>query len=95
MNSVKSNNLGLKYQRFTPIEKIQGFELVAKKFNSFAHIYKLIFFVNLANLFVCLFPINVKTAEPVGPQFCVATNITPAEKEFRPLGSQNLTILPG
>ena len=28
-------------------------------------------------LFFCLCPINVKTAEPIGPKFCVGTHVTP------------------
>ena len=27
-------------------------------------------------LFLCLYPINVKTAEPIGPKICEATHIT-------------------
>ena len=27
-------------------------------------------------LFVCLYPINVKTAEPIGPKFCVGPHVT-------------------
>ncbi len=28
---------------------------------------------------ICLFPINVKTAEPIGPKFCVGPHITPGK----------------
>ncbi len=28
-------------------------------------------------LFVCLYPINVKTAEPIGPKLCVIPHMTP------------------
>ena len=28
-------------------------------------------------LFVCLYPKNVKTAEPIGPKFCVGHHVTP------------------
>ena len=28
-------------------------------------------YINLTCLFVCMYPINVKTAEPIGPKFCV------------------------
>ena len=28
-------------------------------------------------LFVCLYPINVKTAQPIGPKFFVGTRVTP------------------
>ena len=31
---------------------------------------------NLACLFVCLYPINVKTAEPIGPKFFVGHHVT-------------------
>ena len=27
------------------------------------------------SLFVCLYPINVKTAEPIGPKFCVGPRV--------------------
>ena len=43
-------------------------------------------------LYVCLFPINVKTAEPIGPQLCVATKITPAGKEFMTIGQSKFNI---
>ena len=32
-------------------------------------------YINLAFLFVCLYPINVKTAEPIRPKFCVWPNV--------------------
>ena len=32
--------------------------------------------INLACLFVCLYPINVKTAEPIGPKFFVGHRVT-------------------
>jgi len=28
---------------------------------------------------VCLYPINVKTAEPIGPTFCVGSHMTPGK----------------
>jgi len=28
---------------------------------------------------VCLYPINVKTAEPIGPKFCVGPHVTPGK----------------
>ena len=30
-------------------------------------------------LFVCLYPINVKTAEPIGSKFCVGSRVTPGK----------------
>ena len=33
-------------------------------------------YINLACLSVRLYPINVKTAEPIGPKFCVGPNMT-------------------
>ena len=30
-------------------------------------------------LSVCLYPINVKTAEPIGPKFCVGPHVTPGK----------------
>ena len=40
-------------------------------------------YINLACLFVwvfvCLYPINVKTAEPIGPKFCVGHHVTPGK----------------
>ena len=30
-------------------------------------------------LFVCLYPINVKTTEPIGPKFCVGHHVTPGK----------------
>ena len=33
-------------------------------------------------LFVCLYPINVKTAEPIETKFCVGPNVTPAKVTF-------------
>ena len=30
-------------------------------------------------LSVCLYPINVKTAEPIGPKFCVRPHVTPGK----------------
>ena len=32
-------------------------------------------YINLACLFVCLYPINVKTAEPIGPKFFVGPHV--------------------
>ena len=29
--------------------------------------------------FVCLYPINIKTAEPIGPKFCVGPHMTSGE----------------
>ena len=31
-------------------------------------------------LFVCMYPIYDKTAEPIGPTFFVATNMTPSKR---------------
>ena len=36
-------------------------------------------YINLACLFVCLYPINVKTAEPIGPKFFVRHLGTPGK----------------
>ena len=33
-------------------------------------------YINLAGLSVCLYPINVKTAEPIGPKFFVGHHVT-------------------
>ena len=33
-------------------------------------------------LFICLYPINVKTAKPIGPKFLVGPRVTPGKKEF-------------
>ena len=40
-------------------------------------------------LSVCLYPINVKTAEPIGSKYLVATNFTP-KKFNEPSISKNL-----
>ena len=34
-------------------------------------------YMNLACLFVCLYPINVETAEPIRPKFCVGPHVFP------------------
>ena len=34
-------------------------------------------YINLACLSVCLYPINVKTAEPIRPEFCVEPHVAP------------------
>ena len=36
-------------------------------------------YINLACLFVCLYPINVKTAEPIGPKFVVGPQGAPGK----------------
>ena len=40
-------------------------------------------YINLAclsvSLFVCFYPINVKTAEPIGPKFFVGHHVTPGK----------------
>jgi len=36
-------------------------------------------YINLAFLFVCLYPINVKTAEPIRPKFCVGPHVVPGK----------------
>ena len=52
----------------------------------FSRIFKILqnLYINLAclsvYLFVCLYPINVKTAEPIGPKFCVGSRVTPARE---------------
>ena len=65
MNTVISNNLSLKYQRFrasgTKDIGIRKFGFVAKT----QFLWR-----------VCLYPINVKTAEPVGSKFYVETHET-------------------
>ena len=33
-------------------------------------------YINLACLFVCLYPINVKTDKPIGPKFFVGHHVT-------------------
>ena len=38
-----------------------------------------VFFFLLWCLFVCLYPINVKTAEPMGPKFFVGHHVTPGK----------------
>ena len=40
---------------------------------------KSIVYINLACLSVCLYPINVKTAEPIRPKFCVRTHMAPGK----------------
>ena len=46
--------------------------------NMFYHLY--IYFACLSVcLFVCLNPINVETAEPTGPTFCLGPHITPGK----------------
>ena len=30
-------------------------------------------------LFVCVSPTNVKTAEPIGPKFCMGPHVTPGK----------------
>ena len=42
-------------------------------------------------LFVCLYPINVKTTEPIGPKFCVGPHVTPG-KVYEWSKSKNLCI---
>ena len=36
-------------------------------------------YINLACLFVCLYPINVKTAEPIRPKFCGGPHVAPGK----------------
>ena len=36
-------------------------------------------YINLDCLFVCFYPINVKTAEPIGPKFFVAPRVIPGK----------------
>ena len=43
---------------------------------SILSIYKLCLSVRS---FVCLYPINVKTAKPIGPKFCVGPHMTPGK----------------
>ena len=43
---------------------------------SHSHRYPYLY-VNYACLYVCLYPINVKTAEPIRPKFCVWPHVTP------------------
>ena len=39
--------------------------------------------INLACLSVCLYPINVKTAEPIGPKFFVGHHVTTGKVFFK------------
>jgi len=84
MNPVGSNNLSLKNHRFIPsgyndigIRKFRGCDknsiLIAFK-DKLCSIY---LYINLACLSVCLYPINIKTAEPIGPKFFVGHLGTP------------------
>ena len=56
------------------------FPFVSKPFHGFlaSHLY-----INLACLsvclFVCLYPINAKTAEPIGSKFCVGPDVVPGK----------------
>ena len=38
-------------------------------------VFNFFLFINLA----CLYPINVKTAKPIGPEFCVGPHVTPGK----------------
>ena len=50
-----------------------------------------IFFVRLSVcLFPCLYPINVKTAEPTEPKILMATNMIPGNVQRWPLSEQQL-----
>ena len=40
---------------------------------------KIYIYKNLACLGVCLYSINVKTTEPIGPKFCVGHYVTPGK----------------
>ena len=51
--------------------------LVSKNYSS---IYKFGLSVCLSVwVFVCLYPINVKSAEPIGPKFCVGPHVAPGK----------------
>ena len=54
--------------------------LQLNKLKSFVHKQRqVLLYINLACLFVCLCPINVKTAEPIGPKFFVGHLETPGK----------------
>ena len=36
-------------------------------------------YINIASVSGCLYPINVKTAEPIGPKLCVEPHLTPGK----------------
>ena len=59
------------------------FYLIVNKLNLFALRAKFLLYINLACLSVCLsvclYPINVKTAEPIGPNFFVGYLGTPGK----------------
>ena len=46
------------------------FDTLTSRIFYMSHIY-------FASLSVCLYPINVKTAEPIGPKFCVGPHVAP------------------
>ena len=49
-------------------------ESLGKMYQNTIHLY-----LNLACLFVCLYPKNIKTAEPIGPNFFVGSRVTPGK----------------
>ena len=49
------------------------FSETLKNYSLYINLY---LYINLACLFVCLYPINVKTAEPIGPKFFVRHHVT-------------------
>ena len=55
-----------------------------------ASIYK--FGLSVVCLFVCLYPINVKTAEPIGPKFFVGHHVIPG-KVYRWLNFQKFASI--
>ena len=63
------------------------FHSLSPYFNKYTHVcYKSVHFIGSQSiykfgvsvcLFVCLYPINVKTAEPIRPKFFVGHHVTP------------------
>ena len=64
-------------------------KIQAKRHNSNIHI-------NLACvgvcLFVCLYPINVNTAEPIGLKFCVRSHVSPWGRFMNDQNFKNLSL---
>ena len=63
------------WQREPPCNLLMR-RMLTKRPEFLLYIYFACLFVSL---FVCLYPINVKTAEPIGPIFCVEPHITPGK----------------
>ena len=74
--SPSSLYIYLLYLLWSRLENLYSTAGIKEQARSYIYIYTLIVWGLFVSFFVCLCLINVKTAEPIGPKFCVGPYLT-------------------